>query len=305
MRSFFALSTLCLLVCVPLARAADDIVEFALSDAKAIVDGQRSVPDVTFHFAGQAPRPALEWEQEVSVTHRTRNHGRATSDCNWTMATALKELAAEARKLGADTLVDVQSNWKHLASHHAGYYQCAIGKLIVGVALRGKAGRAPRPASVTPPPVVVSPTPASIAPAPVDQAMTYQAAIGSGAVRATFMATPDRDATAVRVILALSTDGLPADAKPRATCDLGVELKAGKRAAKKPRYERGTTQEVFESEVDLDVLRQLAIDDGAFVLCKERIRIKRSSRAALRSLVDAVDEHNARKLSEPSGGLSL
>src|SRR5262245_60907014 len=121
-------ATLCVLALARPALAEDELVDMTFDGAISVAETQGALKDLRFHFWGKGGRPAIEGEgRKVTVSRRSRSHGKNEEDCNWVTASALKELAMVARKTGDDVIVDVRSNWKHHEGTTPGHYQCAVG----------------------------------------------------------------------------------------------------------------------------------------------------------------------------------
>jgi hypothetical protein len=296
------------------ARAEDELIDMTYSDALAVAGTQGALSGINVHLWGQGARPAIEGNgREVTVSRRTRSHGDSVKDCGWVMAAALKELAMEARKDGADLIVDVRSNWKHNVGMTPGHYQCAVGGFVVGVAVKATVGKSAGAAAKSRAAGGASPELAPQADSMVARGTdgfghaTFEVVVGNRLVGVKLVANPDATPNQVRLALGLSADPSALNAKPHETCGVQVEAGGTKTALPAPRYQRSSDQETLYTDLTLDQLRQLATSDGAFSVCDTRINVKAASREYLKALVDAVDDHVANKprAVKPGEGLSL
>jgi hypothetical protein len=264
---------------------------------------------VRFHYWGEGEPPALATPQEVTVVRRTRYRSDAEQDCYWVLKSALDTLAEQARDLGADTVIQVRSNWKHRPGMTPGSFDCAIGSLMVGVALRAFAGKV-APARPAPAPVAAA-TPVPAAPAgtvavgrdPAGNA-TYQITLGDGRVGLRLVATPDVRPAQAKLALALKAAG--ETDRPHAAC--GVELESGgtKEPLAAPKYQRSAGQETLFTDVSVEQLRKLAGAGGALMVCATRVAIGAKSQQGIGELVHAVEAHIARSQPvKPGEDLSL
>lgn len=102
-------------------------------EAKEKLDGS-----VRFFLAGdKTPRVAKRLGQDAT-TRRTNSVGKTDEEgCRWAALSALIALQDKAKSMGADAVVDIQSNYKNSPFSSATEYECHAGNIVVGVALKG------------------------------------------------------------------------------------------------------------------------------------------------------------------------
>lgn len=95
-------------------------------------------PDIKFYF-GASKAPAGEQRGEVVVNPKTNaaNKGDEAA-CRWVMLTALVDLQNNARKVGANAVVNVESYYKKIVFSSPTEFECHAGAIMAGVALRGQ-----------------------------------------------------------------------------------------------------------------------------------------------------------------------
>jgi hypothetical protein len=114
--------------------------------------------DVAFYFgSGRSPSGSMG---EFVANEKTNSFGKSDETaCRWAMLSALLKLKERAKKLGADTVVNIVSYYKKDEFSSATEFDCHAGALIAGVTLKGtmiKAG-APEIAKASPPPAQPAP----------------------------------------------------------------------------------------------------------------------------------------------------
>ena len=284
------------------ASARDEIVK--LKWRRSVEPG-----GLRFHYWGEGTRPVLATATEVTVARRTRNRNDTQHDCYWALQSAIDALAERARAVGADTIVEVRSNWKHRPGTVPGTFDCAIGMLQVGVALRayvGKLAPPPAPAPAAAVAAVPAPAPAGTVVAGRDPAgnATYQIVLGDSRVGLKLLASPDLQPAQVKLALALRAAGQ--SDRPHASCGVELESNGVKEALPAVRYQRSAGQETLYTEISSEQLRKLAGGGGALLICATRIAIGESSQRGITVLLHAVDAHLARSAPiKPGEELSL
>lgn len=76
----------------------------------------------------------------ITTSKRTTLAGKGGVEqaCRWALYSAIKQFQQDARKQGSTQVVNVVSNWKHQVPDNQEMYQCAVGNMLVGVALKGE-----------------------------------------------------------------------------------------------------------------------------------------------------------------------
>ncbi|AXQ29284.1 hypothetical protein D0B54_11545 [Solimonas sp. K1W22B-7] len=116
-----------------------DVLDSA--EAQGPLDGT-----VQFHFAGQ-PRPEVLEQLGTQATNRvTSAAGRSDEEaCRWAMLAALKDLQAEAKKQGANAVVDIHSNYRGWVYNSPTQYECHSGMVNAKLTIRGTIAKVREP----------------------------------------------------------------------------------------------------------------------------------------------------------------
>lgn len=139
-----ALAAACLaMAVVPLQSAIaggkDRILVLAVENARHHPDYVAKAPtDIKFYFDGQ-PVTVKQLLGPVKTSRKTNGSGkRGKGDaCRWALISGLIALAEEARLQGGNAVVNIKSNYDNVESSSPDTYKCGVGKMMVGVALKG------------------------------------------------------------------------------------------------------------------------------------------------------------------------
>ena len=136
---FFALATCVLALAASPASADDAVSAYNIESVTQRPDFASEVQGVQFYFGDAAHPPATrQIEQNVTTSLRTRKFGRSNEEaCQWVMLSALVQLRNRAQSVGGDAVVNIRSNWRNVETSSATQYQCGVGFLMAGVALKG------------------------------------------------------------------------------------------------------------------------------------------------------------------------
>jgi hypothetical protein len=134
----FALITL-LFVVPGFSYAADKIVHFPFQNAiDAATKAGKLDGTVKFYFADNAPNGQVSVMNEVEINRKTNAFGKADQKtCDWALQSVLISLQDEAKKAGANAVVDIVSNYGNEYRDNQNY-ECHVGFLMSGVVLKGK-----------------------------------------------------------------------------------------------------------------------------------------------------------------------
>ncbi len=121
------------------AQARDTRLKLSIDDA--IKQGREQGvigDDISFRF-GKGNRGGYGKTIGSDVANRKTNAVNKSDleACNWVFLTALKALQDKARDLDAKAVVEVVSYYKKNEFSSATEYECAVGNIIAGVALKG------------------------------------------------------------------------------------------------------------------------------------------------------------------------
>lgn len=127
------------------AVAADTIVHLPLKAAvdAAIASGKID-GSVKFHLAGASPRGTVI-RADVVTNKKSNAFNKSDEDaCQWTAQSAIIQLHEAALKAGANAVINIESYFRKKVYTHPQNYECHVGAVMSGVALRGdlaKVGR--------------------------------------------------------------------------------------------------------------------------------------------------------------------
>ncbi|MFJ3045510.1 excinuclease ATPase subunit [Herbaspirillum chlorophenolicum] len=102
-------------------------------DAESKLDGS-----VKFYFAGQQ-HPAVLEKLSTDVSNRKTNAVGKTDEvaCQWAFLSALVAFEQNAKKLGANAVVNIVSYYKKDEMASTTQFECHAGAIMAGVALKG------------------------------------------------------------------------------------------------------------------------------------------------------------------------
>lgn len=124
------------LFCSLQAQARDDRVNLPIADAMA-AQGKLG-GDIAFYWADQA-HAAIAHKFGTYATNKKTNAFNKTDKeaCEWAWLSAMLALEAKARSLGGNAVINISSNYKNQPFSSTESYQCGVGRVIAGVALKG------------------------------------------------------------------------------------------------------------------------------------------------------------------------
>lgn len=140
MRIFISLGVLLVGLTLALpAQAGDRILKMPVSEAEAQPEADHELRNVEFYW-GDADHPAIAEDMGMrSTSQRTRAMGREEDEaCHWVWLSAMKRLHSTAVRLGADAVVEIESYYNENPYRSESEYECAMGRAMAGVALRGR-----------------------------------------------------------------------------------------------------------------------------------------------------------------------
>ncbi len=121
------------------ASARDDRLMFPVKAAvergieEGIIDGS-----VKFYF-GDTAHPKVKSEfGEIKTNKKTNAFNKSDLEaCQWAFLSAIKAFHQKAKKLGANAVINIQSNYKNNPVKDDEKFQCGAGSWVAGVALKG------------------------------------------------------------------------------------------------------------------------------------------------------------------------
>lgn len=94
--------------------------------------------DVKFYFAGQPTPKVLETLATDKTSQKTNSFGKSNEKaCNWVFLSAMMRLEKRAKELGANAVVNIVSNYNNVEYASATEFECHVGAIMAGVALKG------------------------------------------------------------------------------------------------------------------------------------------------------------------------
>lgn len=132
-----ALALPALLMATP-AAADDALGAYSIQNVVTREDFNSQTQGIRFYF-GDAPHPRATRtiQSNITTSVRGRKSGRAAEEaCQWTMMSALYRLRDAALRNGGNAVVNIRSNWQNVETSSRTEYQCSVGGLMAGVALK-------------------------------------------------------------------------------------------------------------------------------------------------------------------------
>jgi uncharacterized protein YbjQ (UPF0145 family) len=103
------------------------------------VDGTQTVPNIAVYFGAQ-PHP--EVVRRVGAASHSVRLARASdgaeASCNRTLAEALDKLRADARKKGANAVINVTTRFHQTETDSATQYTCGVSPSAAAIAVKGE-----------------------------------------------------------------------------------------------------------------------------------------------------------------------
>jgi uncharacterized protein YbjQ (UPF0145 family) len=138
---FFRIFTLALLFGVSTQGfARDDHTMYPLKDAlNAPQAKERLDPRIRLYFGKRGHPPIAKDFGEWRTNKKTNAFNKSDKEaCEWTFLSAVLELQERAKKLGANAVVGIKSNYRNIERSSETQYMCGNGALMAGVAFKGR-----------------------------------------------------------------------------------------------------------------------------------------------------------------------
>lgn len=121
------------------ALARDSKYTLPIAEVLAMPEAQGQLDaNIKFYFGAQkGPEGQTLGEVVVNPKTNAANKDDAAA-CRWVMLTALKDLQARARSVGATAITGIESYYKKVSFVSDTMYECHAGAVMSGVALRGQ-----------------------------------------------------------------------------------------------------------------------------------------------------------------------
>ncbi|MFG3451746.1 excinuclease [Stutzerimonas stutzeri] len=128
---------LCALPGISQARDTTHFLPFDQVVAEATASGKLD-GSVKFYLAGTTPKGAQIIRRDVTTSKKTNAFNKTDENaCSWALQSALISLQQAAKAAGANAVVDVASNYKHVEYKDSQKYECHAGAIMAGVAIKG------------------------------------------------------------------------------------------------------------------------------------------------------------------------
>lgn len=106
------------------------VMDRALSEG--MIDGS-----VTFYWGDTEHNKAETSFGEITTSNKTNAFNKSDSEaCEWAMLGAIKKFHRKAKQLGANAIVNIESNYKHQPFNSTEQFECGAGSFMAGVALK-------------------------------------------------------------------------------------------------------------------------------------------------------------------------
>lgn len=126
---------LCCLPAISQARDTTHYLPFDEAVAEATAAG-RLDGSVKFYLA-KRPAGAQILRSGVTTSKKTNAFNKTDeAACSWALQSALIGLEKSAKAAGANAVVDIVSNYKHVEYKDSSKYECHAGAVMAGVALK-------------------------------------------------------------------------------------------------------------------------------------------------------------------------
>ncbi len=128
---------LCALPGISQARDTTHYLPFDQVVAEATASGKLD-GSVKFYLAGKTPKGAQVIRRDVTTSKKTNAFNKTDEGaCSWAMQSALIGMQQAAKAAGANAVVDIASNYKHVEYEDSQKYECHAGAIMAGVAIKG------------------------------------------------------------------------------------------------------------------------------------------------------------------------
>jgi hypothetical protein len=122
------------------AIARDDVLTFPLETVMAQAAAQGMIDDSVKYYFGKTKHPKDKSNFGTIKTNKKTNAFNKTDSeaCNWAFLSAIKAFHQKAKTLGANAVINIQSNYKNNLVSSETEFNCGAGTFIAGVALSGE-----------------------------------------------------------------------------------------------------------------------------------------------------------------------
>lgn len=119
--------------------ARDSVHQFSIAEVMEKPDNISKLAGVSFYFGDQNHPSFKQNYGEFRTNKKTNAFNKSDVEaCQWVMMSALLQLHAQAREMGADAVINIKSNYKNNKVSSETDYTCGAGNVVAGVALVGE-----------------------------------------------------------------------------------------------------------------------------------------------------------------------
>ncbi len=120
------------------ATARDTLHQYSIANVLSNPEFAPRLADVAFYFGSQEHPEAILTFGDDKTNKKTNAFNKTDQEaCDWAMLSALLQLRSRAISLGANAVVNIQSNYKDNLVSSETEYTCGAGAIMAGVALTG------------------------------------------------------------------------------------------------------------------------------------------------------------------------
>jgi hypothetical protein len=118
--------------------AADKKVMMPLAAAMESADAKAKLGDsVKFYFGDQKSPHAGTELGSSQTSQKTNAFNKSDAEaCHWVFLSSMMQLQKHARKIGANAVINIVSNYKNNEYSSVTQFECHVGTLMAGVALK-------------------------------------------------------------------------------------------------------------------------------------------------------------------------
>jgi len=121
------------------ANARDDRLMFPLKDVMERAKAENMIDDSVKYYFSSTKHPEIKNSfGEIKTNKKTNAFNKTDKEaCEWAFLGAIKAFHKKAKNLGANAVVNIQSNYKNKPVSDAHKFECGAGTWVAGVALKG------------------------------------------------------------------------------------------------------------------------------------------------------------------------
>ncbi|RSZ60231.1 excinuclease ATPase subunit [Massilia atriviolacea] len=121
------------------AHAADKKVMMPIAGAMEDNGAKERLGDsIKFYFGTQKTPKVLEKRGSDQTSQKTNAFAKSDQAvCHWAFLSAMLALQKRAQEVGADAVINITSNYKNIPYSSETDFECHVGNVVGGVALKG------------------------------------------------------------------------------------------------------------------------------------------------------------------------